>query len=277
MRRHFVADAHETISARLRRRAKVAYTLFDDYIEALEYATGLGGYHNDCIAKAHRGDTKNVAQSDAYLAKFEGIEMFTPVRRWREEVAGFVPNVPAFIAGHPASMRRRVKLARSTAPLVITADLSGSIGIGLEGMLKRSCAILALVRILTSSRPVELWIGAHFGTDLNGTGHGGCFVRVPTNPMELGVVTNLITDTSLVRYLFLKIDRHDNGTDGSWSFNNTYIERSMQRELLSSAFPNVEEEILAIPAAHVDDMLSQTPEDWLREQVARYSPQEVGL
>lgn len=269
-RRHFEIEAHQAISKRLGRRGLCRYTLFETWSEGVKYAQSLSP--DPSLPRALCGSLDRVQDSERLLAKFESQGVFSLKQQWLNSVSGFVPNVPAFLAGHPTSMRRRVKAPAESAPLMITVDLTGSIGIGSYGFSVRAAAILALVRILSASRAVELWLGAHYGTDERPSQHAGCFIRMPTQPLDLSIVSNAIMDHDLVDTLFARINRHDNRAIGSWSFGHSPIERDMQHELLSVAFPSAYE-CLAIPAAYVGELIDTQPEEWLKQQIKRFSPQ----
>ena len=55
-------------------------------------------------------------------------------RKWRniDDVVGSMPNIPAFLAGTPNAMRRRVRVDRDDAPVSIFMDLTSSAGISRE-------------------------------------------------------------------------------------------------------------------------------------------------
>jgi hypothetical protein len=80
-------------------------------IERYTYDSNLTWYggvtFDEACQLAIHGDVKLVEKSDALLAKFERYAFETAGKGWRNDVTGGLPDVPAFIAGHPLNMRRR--------------------------------------------------------------------------------------------------------------------------------------------------------------------------
>jgi hypothetical protein len=131
---------------------------------------------------AKTGDIKLVEKSDKLLSQFERFSFDAPLKAWQRDVAGQRPDVPAFIAGHPAAMRRRVRLVSQAAPLAVLVDLTMSAGVSNSDIERRGAAILALCRILAGRRPVELWAGCM--TDANGKDACAMFARIDTAPLS---------------------------------------------------------------------------------------------
>ena len=121
-----------------------------------------GGTLTEALERTHHGDMALVAPSEALLAKFEALTFQTPRREWRNEVSGHVANVPAYLAGHPAAMRRRIRAPSEIAPVTVFVDLFASASFTNGEILTRGAAVLALVRVLAAVRPIELYVA--FGT-----------------------------------------------------------------------------------------------------------------
>ena len=150
---------------------KINAKTFDTIPAFLDYARGndptseistqqdsfCGGSFETAAYLALNGDLAGVPASDRLLEKFETLTFETTRRMWRDHVCGPIPNVPAFIAGHPLSMRRRDSDQSSAAPITIFADLFVSHNFSHNEIVQRGAAILALSRILTTARPVELY------------------------------------------------------------------------------------------------------------------------
>jgi hypothetical protein len=92
------------------------------------------------------------------LARLEDAVGFE-ARRWRtvDSVAGGAPNVAAFLAGSPVSMRRRVRMMDAAAPLTIAVEMVVSANADKASIARRGAAALALARIAAGQRPVALW------------------------------------------------------------------------------------------------------------------------
>jgi hypothetical protein len=98
--------------------------------------------------------------------------------RGSEDVSG----VPQYLAGNPYSMRLKRRHATATAPLSVFVELVASAGINAETCLKRGVAMLALVRMLTNLRPVELWAVIAMGRQ---NSRSSLCVRLDTAPLDL--------------------------------------------------------------------------------------------
>lgn len=211
------------------------------------------------------GDESLVARSEATLAKIE--DQIPVSRGWRniDDVVGAVPNVPAFLAGHPQCMRRRERTMRDTAPLTIFMDLTSSMSISKEKILNRGITLLALVRLLIEHRSVELWVGSSLGDTIRGkvvtctTGW-----RIDTAPMDLARAAFQIADTSMSR-LFgyatceMMVDQHLGG------FGDRHDRNSEQLRQVAGWH-----EMLYIPPIFHSDPLVDDPVGWLKRTMAKY-------
>ena len=171
--------------------------LFGSLGELTEFASGVrccnsasettwaGGTYAECLARTRHGDLSLVAESDELLRKFEALTFATPRREWRAAEAGHVPSVPAFIAGHPQSMRRRARRESEVAPVTIVVDLFASCTFSHRDILARGAAVLALTRVLSAVRPVEVYVGC--GTTRRSFTGGTAFIaaKLDTAPLDL--------------------------------------------------------------------------------------------
>jgi hypothetical protein len=150
------------------------------------------------------GDLAAVAPSDELLAKMEEAVPAPTVRgRWVNDVVGSMPDVGAFLAGAPASMRRRIKENNDRAPIRVMLDLTCSASFGTAALQRRGAAVLALVRALSSRRPVELYVGAALdnGRDLNGqdVDTTSVWVKIDTAPLDLARAAFMMTNPGFFR------------------------------------------------------------------------------
>lgn len=232
-----------------------------------DYATAM--------AQVLSGDLSNVAASDAILDKIEAEPMLTHVWRNRLDVVGGIPHVPAFLAGHPMNMRRRERVASEQGPLCIFVTLTVSADIDAAVMRKRGVAILALVRMLSNVRPVELYACNSMG----GAGYAAHIVtRIDTAPLDLARAAHMLTDTAVVRGLGYGLGRtlcqkHLGKTwDGNWAYGNTETFRKNALAIYSSVTnPNAESMIVA--AAHSNDPMVTEPVKWLESMLGMYGNQ----
>jgi len=212
------------------------------------------------------GNLAMAARSDELLARFERFAFEAPLKAWQRDVAGQRPDVPAFIAGHPAAMRRRVRLVSQAAPLAIVIDLTTSGGVNERDIEKRGAAILALCRVLAARRPVELWAGCM--TDANGKDCCAMFARIDTSPLDLAHAAFAMVSPAYPRQMLYSLARGAHGFQGHWPYSDHNASRVHMRDIIRPALPHVGE-LLAIPAIHVADNIARNPEAWIAETLAK--------
>lgn len=213
------------------------------------------------IQKARLGDNKLVEMSEALLSKIE--DQVPLSRGWRniDDVVGAVPNIPAFLAGHPQNMRRRERAMRESAPLTIFMDLTSSMAINQDDILKRGIVLLALVRQLVAHRSVELWVGTSLGE-----GRHSCFAgwKIDTTPLDLARAAFHISDVSMSR-LFgyatceMLVNQHLGGFGASAKRNV---------ELLKQI--GGWHDLMYLPPIHHHDPMVSDPVGWLKKTMKQY-------
>jgi len=212
------------------------------------------------------GDLSFVARSDALLSRFEKFAFASPTKAWRRDVAGAVPNVPAFIAGQPQAMRRRVRLVSEAAPLAVVVDLTTSSNIEARDIERRGAAILALVRVLSARRPVELWAGAFTGAGRGDRDGCAMFARIDTSPLDLARAAFAFVSPAYTRQALYSLARSF-GFAGNWPYQSPTASRHFLDDLIRPAFPHVGD-VLAIPALYATDLATRDPEAWIAETLA---------
>ena len=221
------------------------------------YATALDQVRN--------GDLSGVAASEALLEKLETEQYVSPVWRNRLDVVGGSPCVPAFLSGHPMAMRRRERVLAEQGPITIIVSMTLSGGIDVDDMRKRGATLLALVRLLSANRPVEVWTAVCLG----GTGYGThVLTRLDTAPLDLARAAHMLTCPSVTRGLGYGMC---NGLreGGSWPHNDFDHYQKTARELYSGVI-GTNSEVLYVGAAHLNDPLVRKPVQWLKETLAQY-------
>jgi len=223
------------------------------------------------VQKTLTGDEARVGASEEFMAALESAVVPTARPRWEDAPAGFVPNVPAFLAGHPASMRRRVRRQHESAPLALIADLAASATINATDVAKRGAAILALVRILGTRRPLEL----HAGSAVMHARGGACAVlaRLDTTPLDVATAAHVLANPGWVRRLCYSLGERDYGFNGAWGFRDRRFCIAKAEELLAMAFPY--SQVLVIPAIGWDDESVKDPAKWVLRYVERYEEEEA--
>ena len=228
--------------------------------------------YNTSLAQVRAGDLSGVAASDALLDKIEAESFLSPVWRTRLDVVGGVPNVPAYIAGQPLNMRRRERVLSEQGPLQVFASMELSADIEVDTMRKRGAAVLALVRLLSNARPVELWTCCSGGAQ----GYAShVLVRLDTAPLDLARVAHVLTCPSVTRGLGYAVLSHtaklqlDKTWNGHWGYDDHVAYRRTARENFATAVSPATESVL-IPAAHVNDPCVANHVAWLKDMLATY-------
>jgi hypothetical protein len=234
-----------------------------------------------CSAAAYRvvhdgmrhGSPELSVLADKFLTKFED-EIFTsPANRVTDDVIGAVPNVGAYLAGNPMNMRRKVRTASETAPLAIFLELTGSAGVSSPQMVQRGSAMLALARLLTNTRPVELWTLTTYGA------HGllqmiAC--KIDTAPLDTarasfqlcGPYMNSVFHT--VSNEESQHARNGRSQNNGWAYGVPDLERKWSGEILRRIIhPGMT--LVHMPAVSAHDPSVNNPEQWVRDMLRQYS------
>lgn len=223
-----------------------------------------GGTFEELKRYVALGDESRVRRTDNLLTQIE--DQLPATRAWRnvDDVVGAVPNVPAFLAGHPQHMRRRERASKENAPITIFLDLTSSAVISADMVERRAVVLLALVRLLVEHRPVELWAG--IAQDV-GKGSGTVAWRIDTAPMDLARAAYHIASTNMARRFGYGLNTHLNRAGGHWPFRDPHLGARTAAERLQRIFGG---EIFHIaPLLNTDKMVSQ-PVAWLKETMAKY-------
>jgi hypothetical protein len=236
----------------------------DSHRRASEWRTG-GKRYDTSVEQVRSGDLSGVAASEALLDKLETESLVSPVWRNRLDVVGGSPCVPAFLAGHPLNMRRRERVLNEQGPLSVIVSLTLSAGIDTETMRKRGATLLALVRLLSVSRPVELWTAVCLGGSRHGT---HVLTRLDTAPLDLARAAHMLTCPSVTRGLGYAIC-NSLRDGGSWPHGDFAAYQRTARELYTSA-TGTAGEVLYVGAAHLADPLVNKPVEWIKETLAQY-------
>lgn len=219
-----------------------------------------------------RGDASLGAKADEYIRKLEEEQFLS--RAWAQcsDVVGSLPNVPAFLSGHPQSMRRRVRLKKPQGPLALFLECTGSGGAEWSAAIRGS-AMLALVRILESQRPIDVYVCVTYG-EYNTMNAVVC--RVETRPLDLAraaySLVNLNTMAALGRAIIA--DFRPDRNPGSWSYGTPDLERRYCGEIFRRVL-TPDAEILYVPAAFARDSGLGSAYDWLRRMLKKYGGDAV--
>jgi hypothetical protein len=235
-----------------------------------------GSAYDQAIDGLRHGDAALSARAERYLARFED-DVFTGQGfSTRNSVVGGVPNIGAYLAGNPMNMRQRFRTTTETAPLAIFLELTGSAGISEESYIERGAAMLALVRLLSNTRAIELWTCTTYG----GTGLLKMIAcKIDTQPLDVARASYVLCGRSLAMPGYFvngaEMGSHTSlGGVSGWAYGVPELERKWAGEILRRII-NPGMEMVYLPAAHLSDI--REPEAWVRDMLARYSgiPQEA--
>lgn len=231
----------------------------------------------DVEAWLRDGKPSCVAPSDALLTRFDDLQFVSRKSAIVPAVSGGAPNVGAFLAGSPVAMRQRVKTISDAAPLRIIADPSSSADIKKETLERRGAAVLALVRMLSAVRPVELYCG--FSSYCPQTVHGKHsahyeLVRIDTSPLDLIRAAYLLADVSAARCgLYASaleyVTNGKGGTSLNWGYNSADNSRKRFCDAVNRMFADGAETLYIAPPFS-DDKSMNDPEKFIREKLAEY-------
>jgi hypothetical protein len=283
--RRFATLSPEPVRKALRRNSTDNFVIFDSPAEIAAYMAakpdkpsmmtldqpeffGNDGWQST-TRKAREGDLDCVEASDALMSRFERFAFETGRSAWLDDVTGAIPNVPAFIAGHPLAMRRRIRQDSDDAPIALFVDLGSSSMVTAEKIQRRGAAILALVRILSTRRPLELWIG-----DTSGTGDKNCIAvmcRIETAPLDIATAAFTLTNPAFCRRLFYGLAQQEYGWEGGWPYTSQEVARAHLPEIIAPALSHVGQ-ILCIKGIHANDDSVNDPEKWIEQRLAELSP-----
>lgn len=229
--------------------------------------------HSQYLNGLRNGDLSLVERSDQYLAKMEERGFLSKAWATTLDVVGATPNVPAYIAGQPMNMRRRYRTKKPSGPLSIFLEATGSAGAMSEAeTMERGSAMLALVRILSEQRPVDIWACITYGSqhEMN-----ALLVRLETVPLDLGRAAHM-----LVKLQHAACYGHRVLTDvighqpGSWSYGTPELERKYCGEIFRR-FLHPNSDILYVPAAYTRDTNIAKPAQWLNDMLVKYGGETV--
>jgi len=229
---------------------------------------------DECARFTRDGDLSRVAASDRLLERFERFAFETERKRWVDDVCGGFPNVPAFLSGHPLAMRRRIADRDGAAPVAVIVDLTTSAGISPNTIEKRGAAILALVRLLSMRRPVELWAGAMTSAAPSEQNLCGVYAKIETAPLDLATAAFVMTHPGFTRRLCYAIADKEAGYRARWPYDDHKASRANMQAICAQAFIHATE-TLCIPPAHMQDAISEDPEGWIEAQLARLAPAQL--
>jgi hypothetical protein len=240
---------------------------------------GRSHYHGDSHWKDWTGFTQG--ETLEHVAKgwremipvaqsmLDKIETNIPLdaRQLVQTVAGFLPNVPAYLAGHPLSMFKLDDVKSDTAPVRIYVCTTSSCGVTHQDLAKRGAAVLALCMALAQSRPVELY--TFTALDGNQGGKSCCVVRLNSAPLDLGECCAALCHTGIDRIITHGIGDL-NGFTGGWARGANAHDCPQVRELYRG-WLGASSTDLVLGSAYYGDPLINHPVQWVQETLKKYT------
>jgi len=216
------------------------------------------------------GNTDSVAKAEAILATIDAnVNTRGLTRRWANDVVGAFPNVPAYLAGQPESMRRmdrQQRRSRRSAVRVYYSPVSSQ-SISHEQNFRRGVVVLAAVMALQRVRPVEVYYFTVLGL-------GDHVIKLRTDPMVLSESAYVLTSGGVCRSTSYPYAHAVSEWRGDWGRWSGQYEREMSREAKIEHMKTVlglgEDDIL-LPAVHMRDQdILDNPVAWINGLLDKY-------
>ena len=145
--------------------------------------------------RAVEGDAETAKRAAAVMSKIARVPYDTPKRKRVASPYGRV-SVGAYLASGPMPCRRHVKQASPHAPVSIVVSLNSLAKVKADSLEKRGVAIAALVRRLTTERPVNLYL-SRFSVARDAA---SCLlVKFPTAPLDSYRLAYLLSSQGFAR------------------------------------------------------------------------------
>ena len=212
-----------------------------------------GATPTQTLERLHKGAPQRVATVDRVLDKVENAVDFCSARYvMRAAVAGGVPCVPSALAGVPTAMRARRRVVDDMGPLAVFIDMGLSASVKDHTIARRGAAALALVRLLSATRPVELWTFTAQTVDHRSDTPSNAIsaIRLETAPLDLARAAWLLCAPEAFRRAGFASSSALAGLpknfDVNWLFDDHKRHNSALPSLLAKAFGDSDR--LVIPA-----------------------------
>jgi hypothetical protein len=193
-------------------------------------------------------------------------------RQWTMDVAGHMPNVPAFLAGDPASMWNIHTEQSDNTPLRIWVNTLPSAANTAEQIYMRGAAICALALILQQKRSV-VRISPYADLGAGDTETGSMCSYDLTMPLSTSELLAALADDS-TRILSYFVNRATNYTGSGWVLGHCPTQ-SNYSDALCKKHLNAGSDDIVVPAIHGKDVLLKDPIAWIRHRLEPYMTGEM--
>lgn len=218
------------------------------------------------------GNRALVPEAEKLLSQLD-TQIETPRRSWEPAPAGAFCVVPDVLAGLPTYMRRLRDNPSEHAPITILAISTSSGGIDAKILMKRGTAILALVMVLSQSRPISLHSVSILDGHIDESGESVLCTRIETAPLDLSMATYALTSAGFARRMNYSISYKLDKSGGCWPTNFRYGHPTGggYYDYLAATLSPDPNQTLVIGAAQLNDQLITAPVAWINDQVRRFT------
>lgn len=228
-----------------------------------EWDLGMSG--KEACKAAREGDLSLVERAEDILREIEthiaeGTEMVL-----EPSVNGRRPHVPSFIAGAPKSMRRRMPREGSGKSVRIFVQLSAASLISGDQLLKRGCAVIALIESLQRSQVhVDLFLtyrGAFSESRRHELGFG-VIVPIESQPLDLSVAGFAMAHPAFMRNVMFSY------ADMLFS-KSTFATGPMSTGAMRELFELEADDVYVPRANHDDRNIYTNPTAWVQKHLSQ--------
>ncbi len=242
-----------------------------------EYSNSWAGCsREDAIKTLHVGDASLLHRAQAIIDKLDLAHIFSnDVPVLQPSIAGFIPNVPAAIAGQPEAMFRRgfVESPSILAPLTVYVDTTVSAGVSEKQLIERGIAVLAFVLAMETVRPVDLYCISLGTNPRNQEQITGSVTKIASRPMDISRAVWMLTSPGYSRRCRTECQyyQHKQKRDpGNWIFGIAPTDKSYEptiRKLLE-----LQPDDVFMKGGHLfDSLMLNDPVEWVRQMIAKHS------
>ena len=240
---------------------------FSQWVTERERETGSFGDYNarNGLELLSTGDTSTVAEAQKMIDRFNE-EILSLRRVWQPAVAGFFPNVPAFLAGEPESMWRIADDSSGNAPIRVWVGVMSRGGIADSELVQRGAALAAFAMALSERRPVLITPYYAMGNASGGRGgNAGTLISwdLQSSPIVLSEVMGCVAHPNVVRYLGWHVCSKFGNSIGCWYPD--FLNENWMRRALGCA-----DDDIWLPSAMIADDLINKPIEWIKREIAKH-------
>lgn len=217
--------------------------------------------------KLMHGDNDVAERAQEMLDKImDLIDIDIPRTHTRNFVYGSRPNVARAIAGHPFSMRQRIKYDR-LEPVKVYISIASTWDVKDAEILQRAVTLSAFAMLLAERREVELILVRASNTGGRHETYAYHTYPINTNPMVLSELTSLDSECSRYVGLVSNCCQVQDYTPGM-----PYVAANEEKAVRESLGLAADDMYIG-PINSWDDNVRK-PIEWLKRNIAKYLPDE---